>query len=80
MERRPINSSAIRSVAYDPELLILEIEFANGGTYQYYRVPPTTYQELCAADSKGTFVNQSVKPHFECREINRGASAESSGR
>ena len=71
MERRLINSRAIRSVAYDPELLILEIEFTNGGIYQYYRVPPATYEEFCTADSKGTFVNQSIKPHFECLEITR---------
>jgi len=71
MERRLINSRAIRSVAYDPELLILEIEFTNGGIYQYYPVPPATYEEFCAADSKGTFVNQRIKPNFECREITR---------
>ena len=79
MERHPIKSRAIRSMGYDPDLLMLEIEFTNGGLYQYYRVPSSTYQELCAADSKGTFVNQSIKPHFQCREISRGASAESSG-
>jgi hypothetical protein len=71
MERFPIDSSAIRSAAYDPELLILEIEFSNGGIYHYYRVPPATYQQFCAADSKGAFVNQSIKPNFECREIHR---------
>jgi hypothetical protein len=71
MERRPINSRAIRSVAYDPQLLVLEIEFANRGIYQYDRVPPATYEEFCAAASKGTFVNQRIKPHFECREITR---------
>jgi len=71
MERHLIDSRAIRSVAYDPELLILEIEFTNGGIYRYYRVPPATCEEFYAADSKGTFVNQRIKPHFECREITR---------
>jgi hypothetical protein len=71
MNRLPIDSRAIRSVAYDPELLILEIEFINGSIYHYYRVPPATYQQFCDADSKGTFVNQSIKPNFEYREIRK---------
>lgn len=71
MDRFLIDSSAIRSAGYDPDLLILELEFSNGGIYDYYRVSPATYQEFCAADSKGTFVNQNIKPNFEFREIRK---------
>ncbi len=73
MQRLPIDSRAIRSAAYDPELLILEIEFINGSIYHYYRVPSATYQQFCEADSKGIFVNQSIKPNFEYREIRKPA-------
>ncbi len=69
MKRLPVDSSALRSVGYDTKSRTLEIEFINGSVYDYYSVPPETYQELCEADSMGTFVNLYIKPHFECHEI-----------
>ena len=74
MKRLPVDSTAICSAAYDAELLILEIEFINGSIYHYYRLPPATYQQFCDADSKGAFVNQSIKPNFEYREIRKPTS------
>lgn len=69
MRRLPVDSSALRSVGYDTKARILEIEFINGSVYDYYDVPPETYQELCEADSMGAFVNFHIKPRFECHEV-----------
>jgi hypothetical protein len=71
MKRLRVDSSAVRSMGYDPKLLLLEIEYTNGSVYAYYDVPPATYQEFCEADSMGAFVNFRIKPNFECREIYR---------
>ncbi|MBX9810268.1 MAG: KTSC domain-containing protein [Burkholderiales bacterium] len=38
MERRRISASNIRCVGYDARSRVLEIEFGNGGIYQYIRV------------------------------------------
>jgi len=71
MKRLPVDSSAVRSIGYDPKSLVLEIEYANGSVYDYYDVPPATYQEFCEADSMGAFVNFRIKPNFEYREVSR---------
>ena len=39
MIRKSVTSSDIRSIGYDDETRILEIEFHSGGIYQYYSVP-----------------------------------------
>ena len=68
MKRLPVDSSAIRAVGYDPNSQVLEIEYANGGVYDYYDVPPNLYQEFCEADSMGAFANIRIKPNFFYRE------------
>ena len=36
MERQYVSSSNIASIGYDPDNLVLEIEFLSGAVYQYY--------------------------------------------
>jgi len=54
MERQQIESTSIRSVGYEPHGGTLEIEFMHGGIYRYFDVPPLVYEQLMAAESKGT--------------------------
>lgn len=61
MERQYVTSSNISSIGYDPENLILEVEFTTGAVYQYYDVPQSIYDGLMAADSHGTFLSAYVK-------------------
>jgi hypothetical protein len=53
MEREEVTSSNLRSVGYDAESQILEIEFKQGAVYQYYEVPPEVHASLMAARSIG---------------------------
>jgi len=39
MLRMSVSSSNISSVGYDPKTQTLEVEFHNGGVYQYFNVP-----------------------------------------
>lgn len=64
MKRRPVTSSTVISVGYDPATKILELEFVSGSIYRYFDVPQSIYKSFMAADSKGTFVNDHVKRHF----------------
>ena len=59
-----VESSAIEMVGYDPDSATLAITFTGGATYLYPGVPPDLYDQLMAADSKGTFVNTVIKPTF----------------
>ena len=43
MERIRIESGDIRTIGYDESMQTLEIEFHQGGTYQYYDVPKKIY-------------------------------------
>jgi KTSC domain len=58
------SSSNIAAARYDPELLLLEIEFHNGGRYHYYDVPGQVAQTFEQAASKGQFLAASIKGHY----------------
>ncbi|MFC7595921.1 KTSC domain-containing protein [Terrabacter sp. GCM10028922] len=64
MERQAVSSSSVVSIGYDGASQVLEVEFANGGIYQYLDVPAWCFEELTRSDSVGTFVNAQVKPHY----------------
>jgi len=64
MRRDPVISSNIVSAGYEPVSETLEIEFANGGVYQYYNVPPSIYEQFLAAPSKGRFLISQIKDRF----------------
>jgi hypothetical protein len=68
MKRRRVDSSSVRSVGYDVDRRILEIEF-EGGIYQYLDVPQPVYAGLMAAPSIGAYVNAEIKPYYRYREV-----------
>lgn len=64
MERTPVVSSDLSEVGYDPTTMVLEIVFHSGGTYQYFDVPETVYQELLSSESIGRFFHAHVKNNY----------------
>jgi len=62
--RIEVDSSAIRSVGYQPDVGVLEIEFKGSGLYRYYGVPKAVYRRLLTAESIGGFVNTRIKPVY----------------
>ncbi|UUC82299.1 KTSC domain-containing protein [Stutzerimonas stutzeri] len=70
MKRVALQSSSLRSLGYDPEQQILEVEFSSGALYRYETVPPEVVQALLEADSLGRHFNQVFKPqHYRYRRI-----------
>ncbi|MBE0539024.1 MAG: KTSC domain-containing protein [Ignavibacterium sp.] len=61
MEREHVSSSNLKSIGYDPDTQTLEIEFLNGGLYQYINVPERIYNGLMAASSHGSYFDQYIK-------------------
>lgn len=61
MRRRPVSSSNLHSVGYDPEVRVLEVEFHHGGIYQYFGVPAAVYSSLMNAGSHGGYLHRHVK-------------------
>ncbi len=69
MQRQFVTSSNVRSVGYDAEALVLEVEFHNGGVYAYSGVPPSVYHGLISASSVGGYLAQHIKDHYPFRKV-----------
>jgi hypothetical protein len=69
MIRKSVISSDIRSIGYDDETRILEIEFHSGGIYQYYSVPRVVYEGLMNASSHGKYFHAHIKSVFSYQRI-----------
>lgn len=65
MRRKPIDSSAIASVGYDPEKETLEVEFQSGNVYRYSGVPEEIYEDLLRARSKGRFFGTFIRGQYD---------------
>lgn len=68
MIRETVSSSELRSVGYE-NTMILEIEFQNGGVYQYFEVPEVAHAELMSASSKGRYFNQNIRNVYRCKRV-----------
>jgi len=51
MERTRVKSNTIRTVGYDELTQILEIQFQQGGTYQYFGVSKKIYDNMIKPSS-----------------------------
>ena len=60
-----VDSTSLRTVGYDAERQLLQVEFHNRSIYQYFEVPATVYRELMQAPSKGAYFNRSIRPSFD---------------
>lgn len=56
-----VASTAASSISYSDAKKELYVTWTGGGTYTYYGVSPNVYQALCAAPSKGKFLNRVIK-------------------
>lgn len=71
MRRERLDSSSLRSVGYDASSRVLEVEFRNGGVYQYLDVKDDEYEEFQDADSKGRYLNTEIKLTHRFRRLKK---------
>ena len=69
MKREPLDSSSARSVGYDPDREILEVEFPDGDVYRYFEVSGHEYADLRSAESFGEHLNHQIKPFHEYMKV-----------
>jgi KTSC domain len=67
-----MQSSSIEAAGYDLERRMLRIRYVRGSTYDYQAVPAKVFKDLLAAESKGRFVNWSIKPYYRCTRVTAG--------
>lgn len=61
MRREPVDSDALRSVGYDPDTCVLEIEFASGSIYRYFDIPDHLHVDLMQSTSHGEFFAECIR-------------------
>ena len=69
MQRERVDSSSLASVGYDGRSHTLEVQFRNGGVYQYLEVPEEEVRELLTADSLGRYLNENIKESYPVRKL-----------
>ena len=70
-QRVSVKSACIASIAFSLEQNVLQLEFRNGLTYEYFGVPAVLYTALLSAQSKGAFVARFIRGHFSFRRLGR---------
>ena len=69
MNRTPVNSSAIVSVGYGHDSMVLEIELTGGAIYHYFDVPESVYREFMSADSLGKYYNTNIRNSYRYAQL-----------
>lgn len=69
MQRQWVESSAIASVGYDRGRGVLEVEFKNGGVYQYFKVQENDVEQLLTAGSHGQFFSKQIRDRYRSRRV-----------
>ena len=63
-----VESTTLRTIAYDESLTVLRLEFCSGAIYDYFGVPVVVHDALLRAPSSGTCFNEMVRGSFPyCR-------------
>jgi len=69
MHRIQVTSSNIRSIGYDAQSAVLEVEFTSGDVYQYFNVPEYLYQQFFNASSHGQFLNDNIRYNYRYQKV-----------
>jgi KTSC domain len=70
VKRRPVSSSTVVSLGYDPKSMTLEVEFTSGFIYHYYDVPELVARRLMVANSVGAHLNDRIRDHYRYVRVN----------
>jgi hypothetical protein len=62
-------STVVANMDYSKETKTLRIRFVSGLVYEYKQVPEKIFRAMQRAGSKGTFLNQFIKGHYDFEKI-----------
>lgn len=69
MEFTSVESTNIDGVHYDDQAAAFTVKFKNGGVYRYEGVSAPIYQEFMDAESKGKYLNSTIKGNFPSTKL-----------
>lgn len=64
---KAVDSSSISEVGYRRRTL--KVQFNNGHTYEFRKVPRALFDQLLKAQSKGEFFNREIRSAFPQRQV-----------
>lgn len=62
-------SSVIAQLHYHQETRTLRVTYVSGKVYDYQGVPEKIYKHMMAAASKGKYLNEQIKGHYDFVKI-----------
>lgn len=68
MKLKPVTSSSISAIGYDPESRTLHVEFQSGRAYHYKGVSPEEHDALMNAKSIGAHFSKFIRPVYTGHE------------
>lgn len=69
IRREVVDSASIASIGFHAELRVLEIVFRSGALYRYLAVPPSIFEGLQKAESKGRYFSKNIRGRFEFHRL-----------
>lgn len=69
MKPNVVESTTLATVAYDADRELLQIEFRDRTTYQYFNVPADVHETLLRVQSKGAYFNRVIRGQFAYTRI-----------
>ncbi len=69
IRREAVESTSIASIGFHAELRVLEIEFRSGALYRYLAVPPSVFEGMQKAESKGRYFSQKIRGRFNFHRL-----------
>lgn len=69
VHRTGVRSSIIRSLGYDAERQVLEVEFVSGDVYRYHDVPERAFETVRDARSIGKTFNAWVRDRYRFERV-----------
>jgi hypothetical protein len=64
MQAVSLNSTTLKTAAYQNHSQVLALEFCSGALYHYFGVCQSIYEQLLEAESKGRYYNQHIRNRF----------------
>lgn len=56
-------------MSYNADHRRLRIVYISGNVYDYLDVPASIYEAMKTSDSKGTFLNNRIKGHYDFEKV-----------
>lgn len=69
MKRKPVTSTSINEIGYDPKTKTMEIQFNTGFVYQFLEVPKHVHTDFMMAPSIGSFFYRFIRANYRTIKV-----------